>query len=94
MQQITRCDEIPESGSVLLYLYTAEIKSWATTSLAKLIRKHPTIQFVKTDVSIPSEIDDIYSVGSVPAFMFLRDRVLIGSYSGTDLKCVAKLVQG
>ena len=94
MQQITQFSEIPEIGSVLLFLYTTEIKSWATVSLAKLVRKHPTIQFVKTDVSVPSEIDDVYSVSSVPAFMFLKDRVLMGSYSGTDLKYVELLVLG
>ena len=52
------------------------------------------LQCVMADVSVPSEIDDEYSVSSVPAFMFLRDGVLIGSYSGTDLKCVVQLVQG
>ena len=93
MQQITKVNEIPGAGNVLLYLFTAESPG-LRQSLAKLVRKNPELQFVIADVSVPSDIDDEYSVSSVPAFMFLRDGVLIGSYSGTDLRHVASLIRG
>ena len=88
MKDIRRLDELPINGHALLYLYTSAC-CIPTSSLDKLIRKNPTIQFVKSDAGVPSEIDDEYSVSRVPAFMLLNDGILLWSYLGTDIKYLA-----
>ena len=88
IKQITRSDELPSKGPTLLYLYNA-MSVIPISSIDKIVRKNPTIQFVKTDIGVPSEIYDEYSVGRVPAFMFLNDGILLWSYLGTDIKYLA-----
>ena len=88
MKDIRQLDELPNKGHALLYLYTSECDI-PIASLDKLVRKNPTIQFVKSDVGVPSKIDDEYSVSRVPAFMLLNDGILLWSYLGTDIKYLA-----
>ena len=92
MKKITQSDELPSKGPVLLYLYNT-MSVIPISSMDKIIRKNPTIQFVKTDVGVPSEIYDEYSVGRVPAFMFLNDGILLWSYLGTDIIYLAAQIK-
>ena len=92
IQEIARLEELPVKGPTLLYLYNSACVI-PISSIDKIIRKNPTIQFVKTNVGVPSEIYDEFSVGRVPAFMFLNDGILLWSYLGTDIKYLAKQIK-
>jgi hypothetical protein len=92
MKEISRSEELPSKGQVLLYLYTT-MSTVPISSMAKIMRNNPIIQFVKTDIGVPSEIYDEYSVGRVPAFMFLNDGILLWSYLGTDIKYIAAKIK-
>lgn len=92
MKEITLSYELPDKGLTLLYLYTST-NIIPNSSMDKILRKNPTIQFVKTNVSVPSEIYDEYSVSRVPAFMFLNNGILQWSYTGTDMKYLATQIK-